>query len=277
MMKTIIISNDPSIARDAQEAGISRIMVDLEIMGKKERQASRKTFITTHTKDDIAPMRDVLTRTELIVRVNPWFEGSPDEIDDAIAQGADIIMMPMITSMAHFEAFTKHVAGRAKVMPLVETSYSMAHIADIANDRYVSEVYIGLNDLHLSLGLDFLFEPLALGLIDWMASQIRASGKQFGFGGMATLRSGELPAERVLAEHVRLGSSCVILSSRFCHDIKIEEKQGRIDRIEAALADIQKEHHRYAQRSASEQHNDYKETAQRIRALASKLRDRSSF
>lgn len=37
----------------------------------------------------------------------------------------------------------------------------------------------------------------------------------FGFGGIARIGDGLLPAEKILAEHVRLGSSSVILSRTF--------------------------------------------------------------
>ena len=37
----------------------------------------------------------------------------------------------------------------------------------------------------------------------------------FGFGGIARIGDGMLPAEKILAEHIRLGSSSVILSRTF--------------------------------------------------------------
>jgi len=53
MIKTIIITNDPGIAADIVVAGVTRVMVDLETGGKKERQKSRSTFISSHLKEDI--------------------------------------------------------------------------------------------------------------------------------------------------------------------------------------------------------------------------------
>ena len=38
----------------------------------------------------------------------------------------------------------------------------------------------------------------------------------YGFGGIARLGFGMLPAEHVIAEHYRLGSSMAILSRSFC-------------------------------------------------------------
>jgi hypothetical protein len=276
-MKTIIITNDPSIAADAEAAGVSRLMVDLETVGKKERQASRNTFISTHTRDDVPRVRAALKKADFIVRINPWNARSPSEIDHAVGEGADIVMLPMITSMSHMEAFLAHLDGRAKPLPLVETAYSMAHISTIVAEDAIDEIYIGLNDLHLSLGLDFLFEPLGLGLLDWMAAQIKSHSKSFGFGGIATVHSGELPAERILGEHVRLGSDCVILSSRFCNDVRIKEPEGRRKRIEDALTALQAAYHQLSKRSQVQQHNDAKKTFALIRSLADKVRTRSTF
>jgi len=276
-MKTIIITNNTAIAADAQAAGVSRIMVDLESHGKKERQATRTTFISTHAKEDIPVIRKTLTTAQLIVRINPWHAGSGREIDFAVGEGADIIMLPMITSISHLDAFLDHLAGRAIALPLVETAYSMAHISRIAENDAIDEIYIGLNDLHLSLGLDFLFEPLGLGLVEWMANHITSQSKAFGFGGIATLYSGELPAERILAEHVRLGSSSVILSSRFCKDVNIKQAEGRPERIEKALTAMQVKHHELSKRTPVQQHEDAKRTAIIINTLAEKARTGESF
>ncbi|NBO19244.1 MAG: aldolase [Proteobacteria bacterium] len=277
-LKTILISNDPGVAEDAQAAGIARIMVDLETSEeKKVRQSTRKTFISTHTRADIPKMRKVVKEAELVVRINGWNSNSFEEIDFVVGAGADRIMLPMITSLAQWESFLERLDGRAKPFPLVETGYSMAHISSIAAEKTVDDIFIGLNDLHLSLGLDFLFEPLGLGLIDWMASQIFAAGKHFGFGGMATLHSGELPAERILAEHVRLNSTGVILSSRFNKDVRMNEPEGRRERISDAMKQLQVEYHRLAKRNALQQHEDSKQTFALIRQLAERARTRSSF
>ena len=274
MMKTILMTNDPAIAQDAQAAGVTRIMVDLESMGKKERQASRQTFISTHVPEDVAKIRAVVTKAQLMVRVNPLHPGSKAEIDRAVADGAEIIMLPMITKMQQFDEFLTLLAGRAKPLPLVETAYSMAHLSDIVFHHDIDEVYFGLNDLHLSLGLDFLFEPLALGIIDWMASMAVACGRSFGFGGMAMIGSGELPAERILGEHARMGSSCVILSSRFCKDINISDPNGRRERLTKALADIQSHWQKLNERTPEKMQSDASETFAKIRAIADTLREK---
>jgi hypothetical protein len=61
----------------------------------------------------------------------------------------------------------------------------------------------------------FMFELLADGTVERLSKQIQLSGKPFGFGGIARVSEGLLPAENILGEHVRLGSSAVILSRTF--------------------------------------------------------------
>ena len=76
-------------------------------------------------------------------------------------------------------------------------------------------MHLGLNDLHLELGMDFMFEPLANGMVDELCAVLRAAGVPFGFGGVARVGEGLLPAEVIMAEHARLGSTGVILSRTF--------------------------------------------------------------
>lgn len=273
MMKTILITNDPSLAAEAQEAGVSRIMVDLESIGKKERQKTRNTFISAHTKEDIAKIRAVLFKSDLIVRINPWYEGAPGEIEAAVKGKADYVMLPMITDVKQVDEFLSYLNNRAAPLPLIETKYSMEHIDEIAAKPEINELYIGLNDLHLSLGLNFLFEPLAMGLIDRMAETIKRHGKAFGFGGIAAIGGGELPAELVLGEHVRMGSSCVILSSRFGRLTQLDVPKGRKQRLGEALQEMQEKYERLAKRPAQEQADDSAQTFALINRLAGKKYD----
>jgi hypothetical protein len=60
-----------------------------------------------------------------------------------------------------------------------------------------------------------MFQPLAQGLLDNVAREAHRCGKRFGFGGIARVGEGLVPAEMVLSEHLRLGSQSVILSRTF--------------------------------------------------------------
>ncbi|MEO7547247.1 MAG: aldolase, partial [Ramlibacter sp.] len=105
MLELIQITNDPAFARRCDALGGMRIWVDLERMGKAERQAGRNTFISTHAMDDVGRIKRVLRRSPLMVRVNPLNPESQGEVDAVLAQGADILMLPMFTTAREVSEF----------------------------------------------------------------------------------------------------------------------------------------------------------------------------
>lgn len=215
MMRFTLITADVERARQAEAAGVSRIMIDLEQDGKRERQKSRDTWISDHTIEQVAPMRAELEQAELMVRINPYGSNTETEIDAVLTAGAQVIMLPMFLTLQAVSETVEIIAGRAKLVPLVETGEALSIIETVAKHAGVSETFIGLNDLHLSLGLTFMFEPLADGTLENVAHGLRQIGKPFGFGGIARVGEGQLPAELILREHARLGSKRVILSRAF--------------------------------------------------------------
>lgn len=215
MMDLLQITNDPSLARRCDALPGMRLFVDLEIHGKAERQAGRNSFISTHKADDVGRVKAQLRRARLMVRVNPLHANTPAEIDAVLAQGADLVMLPMFRAPEELQTFSRIVSGRAPIVALLETADALLALDDWIGTPGLCEVFVGLNDLHLSLGCGFMFEPLAQGLLDGVAHRVRARGLRFGFGGIARLDEGMLPGRDVLAEHVRLGSQAVILSRTF--------------------------------------------------------------
>lgn len=223
-MKLMMILNAPEVAKLAVASGVDRLFVDLEINGKFARQGHRDTLISNHSFEDVARVRQAAPDTPLLVRLNPWYEGSPAEIDRAIGLGVDLLMLPMFKRIDEVAAFCAHVNGRAQVIPLLETAEAVGIVDAVAKIAGVSEIYIGLNDLHLALKKAFMFELLIDGTVESLATTIRANGKPFGFGGIARIGEGLLPAEKVLAEHVRVGSSSVILSRTFHRPYEDQER-----------------------------------------------------
>lgn len=214
-MDLIYIASAPEQVRAAEAAGVDRIMVDLEIRGKMERQGHLNTVISNHSLSDVETVRGLLSKSSLLVRVNPLFDQSVSEIEAVLALGADIVMLPMFKSVCEVQEFVDIVGGRARTCLLLETAESLARAEEILSISGIDEVHIGLNDLHLSLGLTFMFEVLTGGLVGHLSSVCRKQGLKFGFGGIARVGGGLLPAVDIIAEHVRLGSSQVILSRDF--------------------------------------------------------------
>ncbi len=215
MIKFMLITNSPKLAKHAESCGVARVFVDLERNGKQERQGHLDTLISQHSMQDVRKVREVLSSAELLVRLNPLYEGSAKEIDEAIAAGADFLMLPMFRTVEEISHFASLVAGRAGVIPLVETHDAAMAMREIVQVKGVTEIYIGLNDLHLDMNLSFMFELLAGGLVDSLVEIIKEAGLPFGFGGIARIGEGIIPGEMVLGEHLRLGSSSVILSRTF--------------------------------------------------------------
>ena len=54
MMDLLQITNDPVFARRCDAMDGLRLFVDLERLGKQQRQAGRNTFISEHQLDDVA-------------------------------------------------------------------------------------------------------------------------------------------------------------------------------------------------------------------------------
>lgn len=267
MLELIQITNDPAFARRCENLGGFRIWVDLERIGKAERQAGRDTFISMHSLQDVGRVKAALRSARLMVRVNPLNPGSAAEVDAVLRQGADLLMLPMFTEPAQLEAFCAIVARRVPVVALLETAGALESLEAWVGTPGLSEIYVGLNDLHLSLGLRFMFEPLALGHVDRVARVARNRGLPFGFGGIARLHEGLLPGRAVLAEHLRLGSGAVILSRTFHRD-----DAGLV--FEAEVAALRQAERELAARTPEQVQADARRIAMQIQAIAASVRAR---
>lgn len=217
------ITNQPAIARIAENAGVDWIFVDMEFIGKDSRQGGLDTVQNHHTVDDVKRIRKTISKSKLLVRVNPIhdalenYPSSKDEIDAVTESGADILMLPFFKTVEEVKTFIKYVNGRAKTLLLVETIEAANLIDEILEVPGIDMILLGLNDMHLQMGMKFMFELLANGTVERLGEKIKAKGIPFGFGGIATLAGGALPGSMVLKEHVRLGSSMVIVSRSFCN------------------------------------------------------------
>lgn len=230
--KLMILCDDALSAKSAQDAGIDRVFYDLEYVGKAERQAGRNAVLSHNDIDNIPKIRSVITESELLVRTNPIHPYSRAEIEKSIDYGADVLMLPMVIDHHDVEQYVKMIGGRAKVCIMIETAAAMARLDKILAVPGVDEVFIGLNDLHLSMGLTFMFELLSGGLIEFIANKCNCARIPFGFGGIARIGEGLLPSDYILGEHLRLGSSSVILSRTFKGVEGVDLNARRIDLVE---------------------------------------------
>ena len=272
-IKLMYITNRPEIAQIAESSGVNRIFVDMEYIGKAERQQGMDSVQSHHTVEDVKAIKQAVESAEVLVRINPIHEAteeycsSREEIDKVIKAGGDIIMLPYIRNVDEVRKLVEYVDGRAKTMPLIETPESVAVIDEILDIPGIDEIYIGLNDLSIGYHKKFMFELLSDGTVETLCLKFKLKGIPYGFGGIASLGNGMLPSENVIREHYRLGSSCAILSRSFCNLEKVKHigivSSTFIDGIKAirALESECEERIRYFRENE-------KEVARRIKSIS---------
>lgn len=215
-MQLIYITSDTYEASIANSSNIDYVMVDLEVIGKSERQKGRDTLISNHNIEDVKLIRNVLTTSKLLVRINAIWENTKDEIDLAIRFGADSLMLPMFRSKVEVQEFLSLVNDRVECQLLLETSTGLEEIDSILELGGISTIHVGLNDLHQELKLDFMFELFLGELLKELGEKVIDRGISFGIGGVGRpLTSQPISPELIMKEHRRLGSSQVILSRDF--------------------------------------------------------------
>ncbi|MGN0871894.1 MAG: aldolase/citrate lyase family protein [Victivallales bacterium] len=221
MLELMYITNQPEIARIAENSGVDMIFVDMEYIGKALRQRGMDTVQLHHTLQDVKNIAGTVKKAKVLVRVNPIHADSRNEIEGCIRNGADILMLPYFKTLEEVKTFLHLAGGKVKTMLLLETPEAIEIIDDILKLNGVNSIHIGLNDLSLARGMKFMFELLADGTIENLAIKFRRAGMPFGFGGIAALGKGTVPAEMIIREHYRLGSQYAILARSFCNTSQV--------------------------------------------------------
>ncbi len=231
-LKLMYITNNTKVMILAEKYGVDRIFIDMETIGKEERQPKMDTVKSFHTVEDVAKARNVLNKSEILVRINSLYEGTKKEVNAVIDAGADIIMLPYFKNAAQAREFIECVNGRAKTCLLFETDDSVKNVDEILSIPGIDEIHIGINDMSLCYKKKFMFELLTDGTVEYLCKKFKEKNIPYGFGGIARLHHGEVPAEMIIAEHYRLGSSMSILSRSFCNissDLSMDEIEQRFN------------------------------------------------
>ena len=213
-----LITNEPALAERGDRAGVDVIGVDTERLNKAVRQGHvPDARISDHELSDLTRLQPVVRAARLFARVNPLHDGSRQEVECAVANGASVLMLPYFVSAREVEGFVRLVDGRARTVLLLETAAAVVRLHDIVAVPGVDEVMVGLNDLHLSTGVSSHFELVASDLMNLIAEQVHRHGLRFGFGGLARANDDTLPvaSDLVLAQHARLGSTSAWISRSF--------------------------------------------------------------
>lgn len=214
---TLLWSNDADLAARADAAGIDRIGLDLEVLGKAERQKGLGSWVSPHRPEDLRAMRVAVRRGELFCRINPMHDGSAAEIDRVLGYGVEVLMLPMFTTATEAETFVALVAGRAKAALLLEHRRAAECVEDIVRVPGLDCVHVGLTDLALSLGVANRFALLASALLERIAAAVHASGLRLCVGGIgrALDDSQPIPTDLIYAQYPRLGATGALVSRAF--------------------------------------------------------------
>lgn len=210
-------TDDPECARAADRAGVDRIGLDLERLGKRERQADPRLWLTTHSEESLPLIGAELRHADLFARTNPPYDGWAAEADRLIAAGAKVLMLPAFHSAGEIRAALAAVGGRARLVPLIETADALADAPAIAAVEGLREVHFGLNDLAISMGLPNRFQVLTRPELERATRTLREAGLRVGVGGIGRARDDRLPipSDPVYAQYPRLGATGALIARSF--------------------------------------------------------------
>jgi hypothetical protein len=210
-------TDDARLAARADAAGVDRIGIDLETLGKRERQAGLSTWISRHALRDLDPLRGAVRDAALFARVNPLHANSAEELDAVLAAGVEVVMLPMFSSVGEVERFCGLVDGRARIVLLLETIGGLRELPSILALGGVEEVHVGINDMALAMGLRNRFSVMTCGEVADAARLAGAADAMFGIGGIGRVSDDDLPvpSDLVYAQYARLGARGALLSRSF--------------------------------------------------------------
>ena len=228
MINLFYITNNILEAQIVDKLDIDWIFIDLETVGKKERQIGRNTVMSDHSISDVQKIRKVVNNTKILVRCNPIGTHSQKEIEEINkTSGIDIVMLPFFKTVKEIKMFIEYL-DTSKVEPtlLIETTSAIDNLNEILKIYPFKYVHIGLNDIHIERKTSFMFEPYVDGLLERTVNILNNNNVNFGIGGIGKIGSDLLPTpECIINEHTRLNSSGVILSRSFKGDFSEESKE----------------------------------------------------
>ena len=239
-MKFCFITNDLSAAKWA-DGIVDRVMIDLEFIGKSDRQTGKNLFQSEHTIGDVSRIKSVLFESKLMVRINSVHQNTVAEINEVIERGADIVMLPYFKSAEEIELFVSCTNKRVRTSLLIETKEAVSVLPKIIEYADVDEYHIGLNDLALSLHKENIFHTILDGDVQHCVQILQHTKKPYGFGGISSLSSHDLPINPILflSEQVRSGCSIGWLGRSFRSSIHSEHDMRReVAKLREAISQL---------------------------------------
>ncbi|MDX6408578.1 MAG: hypothetical protein QOE13_1649 [Gaiellaceae bacterium] len=226
-----LFSTDQATIAPAVAGGVCGVVVDWERVGKRHRQAGADTQIGEDTFDDLRRVR-AATSGRILCRIDNKEQLLEEQIELAVASGADEILLPMVRSANEVERVLALAGGRCGVGVLIETQAALEEVETIAT-LPLARVYVGLNDLAIDRETTNIFEPLVDGTIEETRKHFTIP---FGFAGLTVADAGApIPCRLIIGELVRLDCSFSFLRRSYHADIRGRDPLREIPRLLAAL------------------------------------------
>ena len=242
MINLFYITNNVVEAQIVDNLDIDWIFIDLESIGKKDRQDGRNTVLSNHNINDIPKIKSKVKNTKILVRCNPIGKWSKEEFDELNLRGSeiDMVMLPYFKTIDEVKTFI-NLLDTSKMEPalLIETLDAISNLKKIIKIFPFKYMHIGLNDLHIERGTFFMFEPFIDGLMTKITSILRENNQNFGIGGIGKIGTDMSPSpECVLNEHLRLNSNGVILSRSFKGNFNEKTRELFKKRLSKSVKDL---------------------------------------
>lgn len=229
----LLFAHTRSIAAAAEAAGVDGLVVDWENRGKGDRQAGFDTEINAHTREHLRSVRGATT-LPIVCRLNGYGAWTSEEIEAALGDGADELLLPMVRRLDEAARALDAVRGRAGFGILIETDEAVR--CRVALSRMpLSRIYVGLNDLAIDRGSANIFDALVDGTVEAVRRDIDVP---FGFGGLTVPQLGRpVPCHLLINEMARLRCSFSFLRRSFLRDVPPDDFAAATALIRAALRD----------------------------------------
>jgi len=221
-MNYIVFSNSPTLASIVEQTVIDTFFVDIEILGKHERQGHTSSLISGHNIHDVKLLRPYFKRTALAVRINPLHSGTPDEISQIIRLKADGVMLPMFKQIDEVEILQDNAGDSLFIDLLVETPEALATLDQLPYEN-VRFIHFGINDLSLAYGFNHLYSTLYHPDFVEACAFLRQKGIPFGIGGVGHVNAKPYSPLLVLSSYLYLGASRTILSRSFLNSCAVHD------------------------------------------------------
>ena len=216
-----LFSTDPATIVPAVSAGVAGVVVDWERVGKRHRQAGADTQIGEDTVDDLRRVR-ACTAARILCRIDNSEALLDEQIEAAVASGADEILLPMVRATAEVEHVLDRARGRLRIGILVETEAVLEQLQEIAS-LPLSRAYLGLNDLAIDRATTNIFDPLVDGTLEEVRSHV--AGLTVAHGGAP------IPCRLIVGELSRLECAFSFLRRSYHADIRRRDPAVEVPRL----------------------------------------------